>query len=148
MKSSAVALSAAEAAFGMGTSVEFDSDWLTLGKHRVRLRCTRGFPTERTRNVAELAKIAIENNLSAAARLVEVSAAQGEKAYTITIGTTFAKDKEVAPHLEMALATIFGLAPNQLTMEVVVVSQLEVDTHAGVYERMLAEKLRIVPPIQ
>lgn len=148
MKSSGLTSPVAEAAFGMGTSVEFDSDWLTLGKHRVRLRCTRGFPSERTRSVAELAKIAVENNLSAAARLVEVVAGRGEKSYTITIGTTFAKDKEVAPHLELALATIFGLAPSQLNMEVVVVSQAEVDMHAGVYERMLAEKLHIVPPIQ
>ncbi|AGH86818.1 hypothetical protein L665_01588 [Ralstonia solanacearum SD54] len=54
----------------------------------------------------------------------------------------------MTPHLELALATIFGLAPSQLNMEVVVVSQAEVDMHAGVYERMLAEKLHIVPPIQ
>ncbi|KWR91121.1 hypothetical protein [Cupriavidus sp. IDO] len=127
--------------------MDFDSDWLTLGKHRVRLRCARGFPTERTRSVAELAKIAIENNLSAGARLVEVIG-QGEKSYTITVGTTFAKDREVAPHLEFALATMFGLSADQLNMEVVVVSQAEVDTHFGVYERMLAEKLGIVPPIQ
>ena len=127
--------------------MEFDSDWLTLGKHRVRLRCARAFPTERTRSVAELARIAIENNLSAGARLVEV-AGQGEKSYTITVGTTFAKDKEVAPHLELALATMFGLSADQLNMEVVVVSQTEVDMHFGVYERMLAEKLGIVPPIQ
>ncbi|ARU23416.1 hypothetical protein RSSE_c3023 [Ralstonia solanacearum] len=77
-----------------------------------------------------------------------MAAGKGEKSYTITVGTTFAKDKQVAPHLELALATILGLAPLQLNMEVVVVSQAEVDMHAGVYERMLAEKLRIVPPIQ
>lgn len=111
MKSSELAFPGAEAAFGMGTSVEFDSDWLTLGKHRVRLRCTRGFPSERTRSVAELAKIAVENNLSAAARLVEVTAGRGEKSYTITIGTTFTKDKQMTPHLELALATILGWRP-------------------------------------
>ena len=48
----------------------------------------------------------------------------------------------------MALATIFGLKAEQVTIDVVVVSQTEVDTHFGVYERMLAEKLGTVPPIQ
>ncbi|GAB7540366.1 MULTISPECIES: hypothetical protein [unclassified Cupriavidus] len=127
--------------------MEFDSEWLTLGKHRVQLKCARGFPTERTRSVAELAKMAIENNLSAGARLVEVTA-EGEKAYVISVGTTFAKDREAAPHLEVALATMFGLAPEQVNIDVVVVSQTEVDMHFGVYERMLAEKLGAVPPIQ
>ncbi|MDK3026393.1 hypothetical protein QO239_27685 [Cupriavidus taiwanensis] len=127
--------------------MEFDSEWLTLGKHRVKLKCARGFPTERTRSVAELSRIAIENNLSAGARLVEVTA-QGEKAYVISVGTTFEKDKAAAPHLEVALATMFGLAPEQVRMDVVVVSQYDVDRHFGVYERMLAEKLGAVPPIQ
>lgn len=127
--------------------MEFDSEWLTLGKHRVRLRCARGFPTDRTRSVAELARIAIESNLSAGARLVEVIG-EGEKAYTISVGTTFAKDREAVPHLELALATMFGLEPDGVNMEVVVVRQTDVDMHFGVYERMLAEKLGIVPPIQ
>ncbi|SOZ38471.1 hypothetical protein [Cupriavidus neocaledonicus] len=127
--------------------MEFDSEWLTLGKHRLRLRCARGFPTERTRRVAELARIAIESNLSAAARLVEVSS-EGERAYTVSVGTTFAKDREAAPPLELALATMLGLKVGQVTMEIVVVSQADVDKHFGVYERMLAEKLGIVPSIQ
>ena len=126
--------------------MEFDSEWVTLGRHRVRLKCTRGFPTERTRRVAELVTIAIENNLSAGARLVDVTA-QGD-AYVISIGTTFEKDREAAPHLEVALAMMFGLAPEQVTIDVAVVSQTEVDMHSGVYERMLAEKLGAVPPIQ
>jgi hypothetical protein len=130
----------------MEASMEFDSEWLTLGRHRVRLKCTRGFPTERTRRVAELVTIAIENNLSAGARLVDVTA-QGD-AYVISIGTTFEKDREAAPHLEVALAMMFGLAPEQVTIDVAVVSQTEVDMHSGVYERMLAEKLGAVPPIQ
>ncbi len=129
--------------------MEFDSDWLTLGRHRVRLRCARGFPTEKTRTVAELARIAIENNLSAAARLVEVAATgPGENAYTITVGTTFAKDREAATNLELALATMLGIRADHLNMEVQVISQAEVDTHFGVYERCLAEKLGIVLPIQ
>ncbi|WP_026035337.1 hypothetical protein [Cupriavidus sp. BIS7] len=126
--------------------MEFNSEWVTLGRHRVRLLCTRGFPTERTRRVAELATLAIENNLSARARLVDVTE-QGN-AYVISIGTTFEKDKEAATHLELALATMFGLPPKQIEIDVVVVSQTEVDTHFGVYERMLAEKLGTVPPIQ
>jgi hypothetical protein len=126
--------------------MEFNSEWLTLGRHRVRLHCTRGFPTERTRRAAELVTIAIENNLSARARLVDVTA-QGD-AYVISIGTTFERDREAAPHLEVALATMFGLAPEQVTIDVVVVSQTEVDMHFGVYERMLAEKLGVVPSIQ
>lgn len=73
---------------------------------------------------------------------------EAEKANTISVGTTFAKDREAAPHLELALATMFGLAAGQVNMEIVVVSQTEVDMHFGVYERMLAEKLGIVPPIQ
>ena len=91
--------------------MEFDSEWLTLGRHRVRLKCTRGFPTERTRRVAELVTIAIENNLSAGARLVDVTA-QGD-AYVISIGTTFEKDREAAPHLEVALAMMFGGRPSR-----------------------------------
>lgn len=43
---------------------------------------------------------------------------------------------------------MFGLAADQVNMEVVVVSQTDVDRHFGVYERMLAEKLGILPPIQ
>jgi len=99
--------------------------------------------------VAELARIAIENNLSAAARLVEVTATgPGENAYTITVGTTFAKDREAATNLELALATMLGIRADHLNMEVQVISQAEVDTHFGVYERCLAEKLGIVLPIQ
>lgn len=126
--------------------MEFDSDWITLGKHRVCLRCVRGFPTEKTRSVAEVARIAIEHNLSAAARLLEVTAV-GESAYTISIGTTFPNDKDAALQLDVALATLFGLKPDRINMEVMVVSQAEADLHFGVYERMLAERLGIVPPI-
>ena len=127
--------------------MEFDSEWVTLGNHRVRLRGVRGFPTEKMRCMAEVAKIAVESNLSAAARLLDITS-EGGKAYTISIGTTFAKDRDAAPHLEVAVATVFGIKPEQVTFDVTVVSQTEVDLHFGVYERMLAEKLGIVPPIQ
>lgn len=127
--------------------MEFDTDWMTSGPHRIRLRCVRGFPTEKMRSIAELTRIAIEHNMSAAARLVEV-VADRSNAYAIRIGTTFPKDKDMVPDLETALATIFGLKADQINMEVTVVSQAEVDLHFGVYERMLAERIGIVPLIQ
>jgi len=127
--------------------MEFETDWITLGPHRIRLRCVRGFPTEKMRCIAELTRIAIEHNMSAAARLLEV-VADRSNAYSISIGTTFPKDKDMVPDLEMALATMFGLKADQISMEVTVVSQAEVDLHFGVYERMLAERIGIVPRIQ
>lgn len=127
--------------------MEFDTDWMTLGTHRIRLRCVRGFPTEKMRTIAELTRIAVEHNMSAAARLLEV-VADRSNAYWISIGTTFPKDKDMASELEMALATMLGLKADQINMEVTVVSQAEVDLHFGVYERMLAERIGIIPPIQ
>jgi hypothetical protein len=41
-----------------------------------------------------------------------------------------------------------GLLPEQVNVLVQTVTQEEVDLHFGVYERMLAEKLGVVPPIQ
>jgi hypothetical protein len=41
-----------------------------------------------------------------------------------------------------------GLLPEQVNIFVQAVTQEEVDLHFGVYERMLAEKLGAVPPIQ
>ncbi|MGE8163884.1 hypothetical protein ACQKRQ_27595 [Paraburkholderia sp. NPDC080076] len=127
--------------------MEFDSDWLTLGRHRVRLRSTRGFPTELMRSVAEVVRLAIDNNMSARARLVEI-VFQQDHAYDIAVGTTLAEDSVCAPQLEAALALVLGLLPEQVNIIVTTVSQEEVDLHFGVYERMLAEKLGVVPPIQ
>ena len=101
----------------------------------------------RSRCIAELTRIAIEHNMSAAARLLEI-VADSSNAYSISIGTTFPKDKDMVADLEMALATMFGLKADQINMEVTVVSQDEVDLHFGVYERMLAERIGIVPRIQ
>ncbi|SAK95421.1 hypothetical protein AWB76_07139 [Caballeronia temeraria] len=47
-----------------------------------------------------------------------------------------------------AIATVLGLQPTQINISVTVVTQEEVDLHFGVYERMLAEKLGVVSPIQ
>ena len=127
--------------------MEFDSDWLTLGRHRVRLRSTRGFPTELMRSVAEVVQLAIDNNMSARARLVEI-VFQHEQTSDIAVGTTLTEDRVCAPQLEAAIAMVLGVLPDQVNIIVTTVSQEEVDLHFGVYERMLAEKLGVVPPIQ
>ncbi|MEX3639000.1 hypothetical protein [Paraburkholderia sp. BR14320] len=127
--------------------MEFEHDWLTLGRHRIRLRSTKGFPTETMRSAAEVIRLAIDNNMSARARLVEVVFRQ-ESAYEISVGTTFADDRLCVPQLEAAIATVLGLQLDQINIFVTVVTQEEVDLHFGVYERMLAEKLGVVPPIQ
>ena len=128
--------------------MDFDAEWATLGKHRVRLRSTRGFPTETLRTVADVARLAIENNMSARARLVEVAFPDQDKAYDIFVGTTVAEDPLCAAQLEVALATVLGLLPEQLTLTVNTVAQAEVDLNFGVYERLLAQKLGSMPPIQ
>ncbi|MDQ0624808.1 hypothetical protein QFZ39_004083 [Paraburkholderia graminis] len=127
--------------------MEFDSDWLTLGRHRVSLRSPRGFPTEGMRTAVDVIRIAIENNMSARARLVDV-AVREEKTYDVSVGTTFAEDRLCAPQLEAAIATVLGLLPSQVRIFVTVVTQEEVDLHFGVYERMLAEKISGLPPIR
>ncbi|RQT08183.1 hypothetical protein [Burkholderia contaminans] len=127
--------------------MEFDTDWLTLGRHRIRLRSTRGFPTESMRTVAEVCRLAIDNNMSARARLVEVVCRQ-EMTYDIVVGTTIAEDKSCAPQLEAAVAVVLGLLPDQINITVTPVTQKEVDLHFGVYERMLSEKLATTSPIQ
>ncbi|ADG19595.1 hypothetical protein QF000_001005 [Paraburkholderia atlantica] len=127
--------------------MEFDTDWLTLGPHRVRLRSTKGFPTEAMRKAVEVVRIAVDSNMSARARLVEVVCRQ-EKIYEVTIGTTVAKDKACAPQLETFIAGVLGLPSDHINLIVTTVEQSEVDLHFGVYERMLAEKLGTAPPIQ
>ncbi|MCC8403309.1 hypothetical protein LJ655_15655 [Paraburkholderia sp. MMS20-SJTN17] len=127
--------------------MEFDTDWLTLGRHRVRLRSTKGFPTESMRTAVDVIRIAIDNNMSARARLVEV-VCQKEKTYDVLVGTTMTEDKVCAPQLEAAIAVVLGLLPEQININVTPVEQKEVDLHFGVYERMLAEKLGTAPPIQ
>ncbi|AJX14466.1 hypothetical protein WJ95_23040 [Burkholderia ubonensis] len=127
--------------------MEFDTDWLTLGRHRIRLRSTKGFPTEMMRTVTEVVRLAIDNNMSARARLVEVVCRQ-EKTYDVLVGTTMAEDKVCAPQLEAAVAVVLGLLPDQIHITVTPVTQKEVDLHFGVYERMLSEKLSTTPPIR
>ncbi|MBB5445438.1 MULTISPECIES: hypothetical protein [unclassified Paraburkholderia] len=127
--------------------MEFEYDWFTLGRHRIRLRSTKGFPTGTMRTAVEVIRLAIDSNMSARARLVEV-VCRHDSAYEIAVGTTFADDRLCAPHLEAAVATVLGLQPAQINILVTVVTQEEVDLHFGVYERMLAEKLGVVPPIQ
>ncbi|MDN7856267.1 hypothetical protein [Burkholderia cepacia] len=125
--------------------MEFDTDWLTLGRHRIRLRSTKGFPTETMRTVTEVVRLAIDNNMSARARLVEV-VCRYEQTYDVLVGTTMAEDKVCAPQLEAAVAVVLGLLPDQINITVTPVTQKEVDLHFGVYERMLSEKLSAAPP--
>ncbi|HEX2518410.1 MAG TPA: hypothetical protein VHK04_02590 [Castellaniella sp.] len=127
--------------------MEFEYDWLTLGQHRIKLRSTKGFPTETMRTAVEVIRLAIDSNMSARARLVEVIFRQ-ESCYEIAVGSTSVDDRLRAPQLEAAIATVLGLRPAQIDIVVTVVTQEEVDLHFGVYERMLAEKLGVVPPIQ
>ncbi|MGV7242358.1 hypothetical protein [Caballeronia sp. M23-90] len=126
----------------------FETDWKTLGKHRVRLRATRGFPTETLHTVAEVARLAIENNMCARARLVEVVYRDQDKAYDVLVGTTVSDDRRCAAQLEVAIATVLGLLPEQITITVNTVEQAEVDLNFGVYERLLSQKIGSVPPIQ
>ncbi|RKT20907.1 hypothetical protein B0G69_4266 [Paraburkholderia sp. RAU2J] len=79
--------------------MEFEYDWLTLGRHRIRFRSAKGFPTESMRTAVELIRPSIDSNMSAQARLVEVVFRQ-ESAYEIAVGTTFADDRLCAPQLE------------------------------------------------
>ncbi|WP_244818069.1 hypothetical protein [Caballeronia sp. Lep1P3] len=127
--------------------MEFDTDWRTIGRHRVKLRSTKGFPTGNLHQVAELARLAVDHNMSARARIVEIVFRQ-EKVYDITVGTTMTEDRVCAPQLEAAIATLIGLPAEQVNLFVQTVTQEEVDLHFGVYERMLAEKLGTIAPIQ
>jgi len=128
--------------------VKFETDWKTLGKHRVRLHATRGFPTETLYTLAEVARLAIENNMSARARLVEIVCRDQDKAYDIFVGTTVPDDRRCAAQLEVAIATVLGLLPEQITITVNTVEQGEVDLNFGVYERLLSQRIGSVPPIQ
>lgn len=98
--------------------------------------------------MADLARLAIENNMSARARLVEVVYRDQDKAYDIFVGTTMPDDRRCAAQLEVAMATVLGLLPEQLTMTVNAVEQREVDLNFGVYERLLAQKLGSAPAVQ
>ncbi|QIE30417.1 hypothetical protein SBC2_84940 (plasmid) [Caballeronia sp. SBC2] len=57
------------------------------GSTRVRLHATRGFPTGTMHRVVDVARLAIKNNMSARARLVEVIYATPDKPYDIFVGT-------------------------------------------------------------
>ncbi|GAB7521312.1 hypothetical protein [Paraburkholderia sp. 2C] len=126
--------------------MEFDTDWTTLGRHRLRMRSTKGFPTEVMRQLADVARLAVDNNMSARARILEIVFRQ-EKAYDITVGTTLAEDRLCVPQLESAIATVMGLLPQQVNIAVQVVAQEEVDLNFGVYERALAEKAGVISPL-
>ena len=127
--------------------MEFDTDWRTLGKHRIRLRSVKGFPTEVMHQLAEIIRFAVDNNMSARARIVDIVLRE-EKTYDITVGSTLPEDRICGPQLEAAVAAVMGLPPEKVNIFVQPVAQEEVDLHFGVYERMLAEKVGAVPPLQ
>lgn len=127
--------------------MEFDTDWVTMGRHRVKMRSMRGFPTETMRTAVEVVRTAIDSNMSARARLVD-AVQRHDGSYEFVVGSTVTKDRVCAPQLETAIATVLGLLPDQISLTITVVSQTEVELHFGVYERMLAEKLGAAPPIQ
>ena len=91
------------------------------------------------RTAVEVIRLAIDNSMSARARLVEVMARK-EATYEIAVGTRFADDRLCAPQLEAANATVLGMLPAQINILVKVVTQAEVSLHFSVYETMLAEK--------
>lgn len=127
--------------------MEFDTDWRTLGKHRIRLRSVKGFPTEVMHQLADVTRLAVDNNMSARARVVDIVLRE-EKSYDITVGSTLPEHRICAPQLEAAIATVMGLPSEKVNIFVQTVAQEEVDLHFGVYERMLAEKFGAAPPIQ
>jgi hypothetical protein len=86
--------------------------------------------------------------MSARARLVEVLFRDQDKTDEVFVGTTMSEDRICAAQLEVGLATVLGLLPEQFTLTVNAVAQAEVDLSLGVYERLLAQKLGSVPPIQ
>jgi hypothetical protein len=91
-------------------------------------------------SVAEVVRLAIDNNMSARARLVEIVFEQ-ERTYEIVVGTTRVEDSVCAAQLEAAIAVVLGLQPEQVNIIVTLVKQEDVVLHFGVYERMLGEKL-------
>lgn len=126
--------------------MDFEWDWLTIGVHRPRLRAERGFPTEEMRKMANVIVLAIENNMSARARVVEIVFAR-DGTLRVDVGTTLEADTQAVAQICIALATVFALPPHAVELHVTVVTQSEVDLHFGVYERMLAEKVGTVPPL-
>ncbi|WP_438391614.1 hypothetical protein [Caballeronia sp. DA-9] len=92
--------------------------------------------------------MAIENNMSVRARLVEIVYRDPDKACDIFVGTTMPEDRRCAVQLEVGIATVVGLLPEQITLTVNTVEQTEVDMNFGAYERLLSQKIGSVPPTQ
>ncbi|MDR5776444.1 MULTISPECIES: hypothetical protein [unclassified Caballeronia] len=128
--------------------MSFNTEWVTLGKHRTRLSATHGFPTETLRTLAEISKIGIEHTMSARARLVEVLLRDEDGVYIVSVATTVPQDKACVAPLELALTTLMGLPLDRITVTVAVLSEAEVELKYGVYERLIAQKLGAVAPIQ
>ncbi len=95
--------------------MEFDTDWRTPGTHRIRLRSVMGFPTEVMHQLAEVTRLAVDNNMSARTRVVDIVLREA-KSYDITVGSTLPEDRICAPQLEAAVATAIGLPSVQVNI--------------------------------
>ncbi|GJH13341.1 hypothetical protein CBA19CS11_30905 [Caballeronia novacaledonica] len=115
--------------------MKFDTGWREIGKHRIRLRSAKGFLTEVMHQLAEVTRTAVDNNMSARARVVDIVFGQ-EKTYHIAVGSTVAEDRICAPQREPALAAATDLVPDQINLIVRIKAQEEVEPHFAVYERM------------
>jgi hypothetical protein len=98
--------------------------------------------------MADVAWLAVERNVSARARLVEVVFRDQDGAYDIPVGTTAAEDRTCEGPIEAALAVILGPTPERVALTVRTVSQDEVDLSFDTYERLLAQKMGATAPIQ
>jgi hypothetical protein len=94
--------------------MDLNLDCLTLGRHRVRLPSTKGLPAETMRSAAELVRLAIDNNMSARAWLVEI-VFQQEQTDDIAVGPTLMGDSACAPQLEAAIAIVLDCCRNMRT---------------------------------
>ena len=70
--------------------MEFETEWLSIGKHRLRLRSTKGFPTEVMHQLASVVRLAVDSNMSARARIVEI-VLRKEQSYTYPSGLRLRK---------------------------------------------------------
>jgi hypothetical protein len=114
----------------LGAHCEFETDWKN-GQTPGALACDARFPTETLHTLADVARLAIENNMSARARLVEIAYRDQDKAYDVFVGTTAPNDRHCAAQLELANATVLGLLPAQIAIAVKTVEEAEVDLNLG-----------------
>jgi hypothetical protein len=67
------------------------------------------------RTVVEIVRIAIDNNMSARARLIKV-VCPDEKMYDVLVGSTMKEHKVCAPQLDAVIAAVPALLPDQINV--------------------------------